>query len=219
MSQRDSIGRTLVANTAANFLGQGVLLVLGLATTPYIVNQLGATLYGFLALLFAYIEAFALADLGINASVVKYLAEVLPHRRASDIAAYLGTALYLFIISGAVITVTLIASAPWLLSRILHMEAHLSSHALVPFWLASAAFFVRFVGQAYSAVPIAAQRCDITNGIILTTELIRVGGSVLALWYGYKLEGVLVANLFGSPCGCSRAFRRVVSFLAFIFFF
>lgn len=189
------LGRRLAANSAANFVSQGLIVVIGLATTPYIINHLGATLYGVLVLLFAYIEAFALVDFGINVSLVKYLAELLPQRRTADINAYLGTALTLFIGGGVAISLCVVVFASELALYALSGEPELSPAVVFGFWVASGAFVVRFVGQAFAAVPIAAQRFDLASCVTVASETVRASGSVAALYSGYGLEGIIVVNL------------------------
>lgn len=190
-----SLGRRLVANTIANLAGQGALIILGFVSTPYIVHHLGVALYGVLILLFAYIEAFALLDLGINVGLIKYLAEYLPQRRLTDVNAYLGTALTLFICGGTVIAGAVVVLAPRLAVYALNGQADLYSSVMFGLWVASAAFLVRFVGQTFSAVLIAVQRFDLANYVTIGSETLRIAGAMATLYEGYQLEAVILVSL------------------------
>src|SRR5437879_5389724 len=94
------LGRILVRNTLANLIGQGVLLLLTFFSVPYMTHRLGTAEYGAMIILLTYIEAFGLLNLGINPTLIKYVAELLPQRRMKDIQDYLGTSLTLFAATG-----------------------------------------------------------------------------------------------------------------------
>lgn len=192
---RQGLGRRLVANTAANLGGQTLILLLVFWTTPYLIHHFGPDLYGVFVLLLTSVEFFSLIDLGINPSLVKYVAERLPQGRIEDINRYVGTALTLFLIAGAVIAVGLALSADWIVRHVLNVAPALHRSVVMGFWIAGVTFLFRFTGQAFSAIPIATQRFDVANAVNVGTESFRLVGSVLLVSWGYLLEGVLLVTL------------------------
>ena len=96
---------TLVSNFAINFSGHIVLFAAAILTTPYILTTLGAHRYGTLVVLLAYAEVFGLLELGLNATLVKYLAESLAQDRHTDLDNYFGTSLSLFLGGGVLISI------------------------------------------------------------------------------------------------------------------
>lgn len=234
---RQELGRRLVANTAANLGGQTLILLLVFCATPYIIHHFGPELYGAFVLLLTSVELFSVIDLGINPSVIKYVAEMLPQGRLEDINRYIGTALTLFLIAGAAIAVGLAFSAGWIVQHVLHVAPELHRTVAVGFWIAGLTFLVRFAGQAFSAIPIATQRFDIANTVTVIAESFRLVGSVLLVSWGYLLEGVLLVTLVAAlasgaanlliarrlisglswrPRFSSRHFREIVHFSKFV---
>jgi O-antigen/teichoic acid export membrane protein len=189
------VGRTLARNALANFAGQAVLMSLGLLATPYLVHRFGSARYGVLMLLLTFVNALSMFQLGFNAALIKYAAEVYAQGRHEEIQNYFGTALSLFLVVGTTTAVALGALARWFVVAIFHVPSDVQQAAILGFYLASGAFLLRFIGDAFSAVPIAAQRFDIVNCIFVSSEVIRISGSVLAVYLGLLLKAVVTVNL------------------------
>lgn len=212
------LGSRLVANTAANFVGQTLLMVLVFFATPYIIHRLGSELYGLLVLLLAYVQFFTLLELGINLSLVKYLAEMLPQQRLEEANGYFGTALALFAVVGASIAGLMALSAPWIVAHLLNISPQLQPLAVFGLRVASASFFCEFISQPFSAVPLAAQRFDVVNAVNVGSEAVRLGTAVAVLYVGYLFEGVMLAVLLASlirVAGYTQAAQRLVPQLSF----
>ena len=107
-----STGSRLLQNTVSNVAGQIFIAVLTLFSTPYITRKLGATQYGALSLLMTYLFAFSLLNLGINASLVKYMAELMPKGRMEEVQKYFSTSLTVLVGIGILIGVFVCTLAP-----------------------------------------------------------------------------------------------------------
>lgn len=195
MKNENALGHRLVMNTIVSFVGQVFLLAAVFFSTPYITSRMGPSRYGILVLLLAYIEAFSLLNLGINASVIKYVSEMLPQGRLRDVQAYLGTAFSVFTVAGLLICIAAVLSSRLIVWRFVHADPALQPEVLTGFSIASAAFFVRFIAQALSGIPVAAQRFDITTAVNVGSEILRIAASVAALYLGYLLKTVLLITL------------------------
>jgi len=207
------LGRVLVRNTLANLTGQAVLLLLTFFSVPYTAHRLGTAQYGAMILLLTYIEAFGLLNLGINPTLVKYIAELLPQRRMKDIQSYIGTSLTLFAATGLLISVLASVLARWVVAHLLNVPLQLHHVVIVSFWIASAAFLARFIGQVPAAVPIATQRFDIANFLFVGSEVIRIAGVVGVLYLGRHLVAVMGMTLVASLLLCMASFiaaRRLI---------
>jgi len=200
------LGRRLVANAMANLAGQSLLLLLTFFSTPYIIRHFGAARFGALMLVLTYVEAFGLLELGINATLVKYMAELLEQRRVQDVHAYFGTALTLYLAGGMLIAGLVALSSQWVIANFMNIGEELQQHVVHAFWIASVAFLFRFVSQPASGIPIAAQRFDIANYVSVGSEIIRVLGSVAVVYFGYLLQGVLVVILVANLFSCAAYF-------------
>src|SRR5262245_50819268 len=80
----ESLGRVLARNTSSNFVGQIMAMALLFYSVPYFTRTLGTGRYGAFVLLMTYVETFSLLNLGLNAALVKYLAELLPQKRIDE---------------------------------------------------------------------------------------------------------------------------------------
>lgn len=67
--------RTILSNAAWNFLGYAVTVAVAFVMCPLLVGRLGDQQYGVWSLVEATVAYFALLDLGIGASVVRYVAK------------------------------------------------------------------------------------------------------------------------------------------------
>ena len=114
VGQRTS-GRRLFRNTAAGAGASFISMIVALALIPFLINRLGEEAYGVwvLALSFSLAGGYlSLADLGLQASLVKFVAEV---SVATDgrkrVESFVGSATLLFGVMGLVAAAVLIVLA------------------------------------------------------------------------------------------------------------
>src|SRR6266850_2844311 len=191
----------LLANFAISFSGQILLFVAGILTTPYILTTLGAHRYGTLVVLLAYAEVFGLLELGLHATLVKYLAESLAQERNTDLNHYFGTSLSLYLGGGVLISLLVYLSAPFILVTLTRYDVYDADALALPFLLATMNLVLRFITQPFAATPIARQRFDVVIFINIGTEFLRIAGTILVLGLGYSLTAVLFVTLLGSVTG------------------
>lgn len=208
-----STGSRLIQNTIANFLGQAVVIALTFVSTPYMTRKLGATQYGALSLLMAYLFAFSLLNLGINRSLVKYLAELLPKGQLGDMQNYLSTSLTLLVGIGLLIAVFVCLLADPIVRHCFKGPAELTAPTILALRVASVAFVLQFLVQVVSAIPAAVQRFEILNLVRAGSEALRIVGTVALLSLGYGLPSLMVMVLLASFCALLAygvAARRLV---------
>jgi O-antigen/teichoic acid export membrane protein len=192
---RDGLGGRLVANTAANFVGQAALFALAFFATPFIVHRMGAELYGILVLLMTYTGIFTLLELGMSAGLVKYLAELLPQRRLEEAGRYFGAALTLFLgVTGAVV-IPVVLSSEYLVAEFLNLSMSVREPARLGLLIANGALVFHLLGQVFASVPIASQRFGIVNAISVGTEVLKVLGMVAVLVVGPSLPALALVLL------------------------
>src|SRR5689334_16820105 len=182
-----STGSRLLQNTVSNVAGQVFIAVLTLFSTPYITHKLGATQYGALSLLMTYLFAFSLLNLGINASLVKYMAELMPKGRMEDVQKYFSTSLTVLVGIGVLIGVFVCILAPAIVRTGFKGPRELTESAVLALRIASVAFILQFLTQALSAVPTAVQRFEIVNLVRAGTEALRIVGTMGLLFLGRGL--------------------------------
>jgi len=198
-----STGSRLLQNTISNIAGQVFIAVLTLFSTPYITRKLGATQYGALSLLMTFLFAFSLLNLGINASLVKYMAELMPKGRMEDVQKYFSTSLTVLVGIGVLIGVSVCILAPVIVRTSFKGPKELTESAVLALRIASAAFILQFLTQVLSAVPAAAQRFEIVNLVRAGTESLRIMGTMGLLFLGCGLPSLMGMVLLSSLVGCT----------------
>jgi len=201
-SRRPPVGQTLghrlVANTAANFLGQAILLALAFFATPYLVHHFGASRYGVLMLVLGFVNLLALFQLGFNSGLVKYLSATLASNDAAETEHYLCTGLALYLVIGAAAALALSLAAGWSVTHFFQVRDAFRHEAVAGLDLAAIAFALRFVAEVFAAVPAAAQRFDIVNKIFVGSEIVRIAGSVAVVYLGFLVRAVLTVVILSS---------------------
>jgi len=195
-------GSRLVQNALSNVLGQSVLIALTFFSTPYITRKLGATEYGTLSLLMTYLFAFSLLNLGVNASLVKYLAELLPLRRFEDMQRYFATSLTLLGGIGTAIAAIVFFAADPIVRTCFKGPVALTGPTVLALRIASAAFVLQFLAQVMSSIASAVQRFEILNLIRAGSEALRVILTVAALSIGLRLPSLMVVVVLSGLCSC-----------------
>ncbi len=191
-----SVGSRLIQNSAATFCGQAVVVGITFVATPYMTRKLGPSGYGTLSLLMAYLFAFGLLNLGINTSLVKFLAELLTRGRQDEMQRYFSTSFTVLLAIGLTAGATVWGLAGVIVERCFHGEAALIPSATLALRIASVAFVLQFLCQVFSAVPAAAQRFEILSLIGNGTTVLRILGTVALLWLGRGLPSLMTVVVF-----------------------
>lgn len=188
-TDEDGIARYIAAGTAANYVGQFMVLAVWFFLTPFILHTLGATQYGLWVLVASVLAYGQLFDLGINNAVAKYTAEFRARGDDQTTSSLIATALWLYIALGLLVAVIGIVLAPALVS-ILNVPAgeHSTAVTLVRVTAIGVAIDLP-AGTAY-AVLRGLHRFDLVNIItsigmlvlaVVTVAVLKLGGDVVAM--------------------------------------
>jgi O-antigen/teichoic acid export membrane protein len=213
------VGQRLVSNTVVNFVGQGILLILNIATAPYIVHRLGAELFGVVALVQTTAGFAGLLNLGIGRALTKYVSELHWKGDIKTINELFQTAWATCIGSG-ICAVSLLIGPRVVIGRIFFRGGP-EVDGVVGFAICVAALglFSSMLLEAVSALPGALQRFGICNAVNLSMGILRCLGSVALLAWGYSIRSVLMVNLFANAVGViafAVTSRRLISGLSLV---
>jgi O-antigen/teichoic acid export membrane protein len=172
---------------AAATLGSMVVMFF---LSPFLIRRIGTDAYGLYLLLLSLTGILGVLNLGLGEATLRYAAFF--HARA-DIAGVnrvLGATLAIYLIMGAAGAATLLAGAHFLsaLFRIPEHDRHLS---ILLIRLTALSFAVRLVAAPHGAIPQAAMRFDVASVLALAETVLRALGSVVAVWIGYGLVGLV----------------------------
>ena len=90
--------RILGRNILTNWTGFAVHVMVTLAMTPFIINSLGATVYGIWALINGITGYYGLFDLGIRAGLTQYIARYLARGELDNVNATASTGFVVLLI-------------------------------------------------------------------------------------------------------------------------
>lgn len=188
-------GSLLARNTLLNFLGQAVPLLVGVVTTPLIVNAMGTERFGLLSLAWAFLGYFTIFDLGLGRATSKYVAEALGKGEEDRILSLVWTAATIQVVLGILGALVLIGITPFLVEHLLYIPTELIGEAKTTFYLLALALPIILVSGSLSGVLEAKQRFDLLNAVRipsgLSTYFLTLGGLLL----GLKLPGIVTLIL------------------------
>src|SRR5258708_21342023 len=98
-----------------------------------------------------YLFVFSLLNLGMNASLVKYLAELLPKNQTKEMQGYLSTSLTVLVGIGAVIAIAVFILASTIVRHCFRSPVGFTPSTVFALRIASMAFVLQFLVQVASS--------------------------------------------------------------------
>jgi O-antigen/teichoic acid export membrane protein len=187
--------KTVARNIIWNFGSQFWLVVLALAVTPFVVHRLSVDVYGLFTLLLAFTAYFAMLDFGFGYATTKYVAEYRARGDTEAVQKIASTSLTAYLVLAVAGGAGLAAVSPLLIHHVLAVPAHLQGLAQTAFLVASLAFSLTMILQAFQAFPNALQRMDLTTRRTIAFATASSGGIVGVLALGHGLLAVLAVQV------------------------
>lgn len=200
----------VTSNVLYNFAGQFVLLALGIITTPFVINNLGNSMYGILSISVALLGYFSILDLGLGVSVVKYISEYKAIDDKKTLQKIIGTAFFTFSLIGLIGAVIIAGITPLLVQNFLKIPVEIVPVAISVFIISAIGFMFNMILAILNSVPIALQRMDLTNTRNIIIGVFNTAGIIAILLLGGGLvEIVLWSTLISVVAGI--IFYRLIS--------
>jgi O-antigen/teichoic acid export membrane protein len=190
------IRRRVLIGTASNFTGQIFVFLVSFLLTPFILNQLGATIYGLWILLGSIVAYSSIMDFGIWGTVIKYVAEFQAQENYDEARSLLSTVLYCYVAIAALISLLGIVIAPFLprLFELSPEQYTLASQLIVLIGFATG---LGIPCMLPLAILRGLQRYDIVNSIDISTTLITSVATVVVLLTGGGVLGLALISIGG----------------------
>lgn len=180
-------------NTAANVVGLGLSMGVTLLLTPFLIRTLGEQAYGLwvLALSFSVLLGFlSLLDLGLQSSVVKFVAEHNAAGRERELGEVLRTALAVYLVVGLVAAAGVAVVARAGVERVFRIPSGLEPEARMLLYLMAVQVLVEFLGVALQAVLEGLQRYDLIMLVSVVANLLWAVPAVPVLSAGAGVVGL-----------------------------
>jgi O-antigen/teichoic acid export membrane protein len=196
--------RRLFVNTVINGASMVLAIVVGFFLTPFLVHHLGVSAYGLWGLLGAFSVSagyLSLADLGLQQTAVKLIAEHEGREEWDEIGRVAKASIYLFLAIGATAGLAMLLFTLFALEATFNFPARLSHDVHVSFLLFSAQIPLELLTLPFAGVLEGRQR----YGVLRSTEIVRtcvwVGIAVVALLHGGGLVALAAGNLVAAVIG------------------
>ncbi len=182
-------------NAVLNVISRVFSIVLGFIFMPYIVHKLGAEAYGIYILIFAVIGYFALLDLDLGQAIIKYVAEYRVVDDFKRINHVVGVTLLLFLLMGIIGGLIVFYFSDFLTSRFLKIQDQFLPVARFTFRVAALGFVFTMLLSAFSSIPKALNRYDITSRLTMLVSLLTTLSTVLLLYTGFGLQEIVILEV------------------------
>ena len=195
MANLEIKGSALARNALLNFLGQGILVLIGIVTIPFIIRGLGVDRFGLLSLAWAVLGYFTAFDLGMGRATTKYIAEALGKGHEGRVSELLWTAVSIQGIFGLVGTLLLCLITPFLVNRILNIPPELTAEDRNTFYILAPSIPVVLISSSLSGVLEALQRFQLVNAVRIPSSVLTFLLPLAGLGLGLGLPGIVALLL------------------------
>lgn len=192
--QRASGGR-LLSGTLWNAAGRGLPLLLALALTPVLVQQMGLDRWGLFTLALALVGVFGVFDLGVGAALTRALSARIGAGETEGAAELAGAAITALFLLSTVVAALAFGAMPLLVADVLNTPPALQGEAVAAFRLLCAAAPLVVVNAALWGALAAHQRFREANLVTIPVAIMYYLGPVLVLMVWQSLVGVILVLL------------------------
>ena len=192
--QRASAGR-LLSGTLWNAAGRGLPLLLALALTPVLVQQMGIERWGLFTLALALVGVFSVFDLGVGSALTRALSARIGAGQRDGAAELAGAAISALALLSAAVSAIAFALMPFLVRDLLNTPLALQAEAVAAFRLLCVAAPLVVVNSALWGTLAAYQRFRAANLVTIPVSTFYYLGPVLVLLVWQSLVGVILVLL------------------------
>jgi O-antigen/teichoic acid export membrane protein len=198
----------IIRNTAWNFLGTILPILLAVITVPVLIYSIGTQRFGVLAIAWAVLGYFGLFDLGLGGATTKFLAEALAHGRIAEGRALFWTSLIFNATLGLIGAFVLAVLSPLLVGSVLNIPVEIQAEALGAFYLVACSVPLVTLLETLQGALEAQHRFGLLNVLQIPTSTLTQAAPLLVLPFTYNLSWIVGAMVLG------RLLSVVVFFVA-----
>lgn len=183
------------AGAILNYISIVVRLATSFLLTPFVISSLGVEEYGLFMLSHSILVWLALTDLGMGATVSKYVVTYRAKGEHEEQAHFLGQSLMLYCALGLLGLIGGLIAFCYLDTLFPALQEHQKDTFNILYLLTLGNFVLCFPLRPLNSVPGAYQRFIVPGIISLSTSLLNAGLTVLLLVLGFKSIGLTVMSV------------------------
>lgn len=195
MKSPEISGKLLAHNMLLNLIGQGLPLLVGVVSVPFIIRGLGTDRFGLLSLAWVVLGYFAIFDLGLGRATTKFVAEALGKGEEKEIPRIAWTSVTVQALFGLLGSMVLIALTPLLVGRILNVPPVLIGEAKVMFYILAPSVPIILISSSFQGILEAFQRFDLVTAVKIPSSTLTFLLPLLGLYFGFRLPGIVMLTL------------------------
>ena len=189
-----ALRRGVLRSTTSNIVSRLYALGTWVFLTPFMVDHLGPAEYGLWALIGSISAYGSLFDLGISASVVKFVAEHRVRREVEELRALIATCLGLFLVIGAIVALVGAVLAPFI-PNIFNVPAADRGTASWTIVAAGASTGLALPASMPNAVLSGLQRFDLVAAGTIASMSLFAASTVVVLLLGGGLVAIVLSGI------------------------
>lgn len=182
----------LVRNTALNFLGQAIPLLVGILIIPFLIRGVGTERFGILSLAWVLLGYFSLLDLGLGRATTKFVAGYLGRGEMEQLPKFVWTSLGVQAGLGAMGGLLAGACVPLLVDKVLQIPPALVAETRNTFFILAASFPLVVTTTTLRGVLEAGQRFDLVNYVRVPASISVFLFPAMAVFFGFHLPGIVL---------------------------
>jgi len=195
MKSPEISGKLLAHNMLLNLIGQGLPLLVGVVSVPFIIRGLGTDRFGLLSLAWVVLGYFAIFDLGLGRATTKFVAEAWGKGEEKEIPHIAWTSVTVQALFGLLGSIVLIALTPLLVGRILNVPPELIGEAKVMFYILAPSVPIVLISSSFQGILEAFQRFDLVNAVKIPSSMLTFLLPLLGLYFEFRLPGIVALTL------------------------
>lgn len=191
--RNESVHSLVAVNTVANAVRFFVNIAVVLFLTPFIIQNVGDSMYGLWALVLSIAGYAGMLDLGIQQATIKLVAQFKGEKNDLQINGVINTALFFFILIGSLLCLTCWYILPLFIDSF--VDKSLLTDLKDFFYLIGLDIFVVFTGNVFVGVCLGLQQYHFRSIIDCSSALLKLGGTIYVLNVGMGVTGLATVKL------------------------
>lgn len=209
----------ILSNSIYNLIGWLLPTIVSFLTIPFIVRMLGNDGYGILMLSTAVIGYFSLMDINLTQGSIKYIAEYHAKGDSSRVNEVLSLSLLIYSVIGVLGAILLYISVDLFLMDMLKIPQKFQETSRTVFHLSALGFFIGLIHNYLISIPKSIHRFDISAKIEAGFGIVLMALTVVLLYLGFNLLGVVILKLAMLFLNCITLFivvKKTIPYARFI---
>ncbi len=189
-----NLSTKIVRNTAANYGGNLLGLVVGFLLTPFLIRSLGDSNYGAWVLVGSISSYFWMFDFGLGASVIKFVSELKAKGEQERLNRMVANSFALLAAVGVVAAVGCLVLVQ-LVEALFPLPPQLLPDVKAMIYITGVSLLVSFPFGVFGGVLRGYQRYDLVNAVGAASVVINALMSLAVVYFGLGLVGLSVVGL------------------------